>query len=490
MTEIAERLSRGSVYVFASIVAIKILNLITSLVIARLLGPRDFGLYSILFALQNVVILVAGFGAAPVVTKYIAEHRVSRPKLVGAILSTSLLSALCFSVLTSSAYFLMSDFIANEIYGQPILVPLIRLAAVAILTTTMISIGTSTLQGFQSIQLLSKLNVFNALVRAALAYLIISQLSLLGVAACWIAGGVIFLAILGKVVLGLLKQEGIHLGIQMDGEILRKIAYLALPSLLSGVAVAVALWFAKTHLALAVSLSHVGFYQVADSLNRVVLFIPLAVGVPLLPVVSELQARDRAQLSRTASQVLKASASLTLPAALSLGLMSRFALVVLFGEKYQGAWEITYTLSMAVFLMSMGSIIGTVLTGSGKMWQALGFNCLWMLSFVSLSWVLVYSHGLNGLGWAYVASYIVHTIVLFTYASKTLGIRLEGLRPLLGLAIIFFLIGNLVVRTYQGTVLIAISGLMVAALLGLEYFFLSRRERDSIAKLLRKTLSR
>lgn len=482
MKEIARRLSKGSLYVFISIVVIKVLNLTNSLVIARLLGPKDFGLYSILFSLQSVVILLAGFGVPPVITKYIAEYRVVQPKGIGQVLSTSFLGVLFFTLATSLTFFLASSFLAREIYKEGVLIPLIRLASFAILLMTLTYLSTAVLQGLQKIELLSKINILDALIKLGLTFLIVYHLGLLGVPLSWIAASGAFLVILGTIVFRLLSREKIDFQLRIDKKLFKEIFSLAFPLLLSGLVVASALWFGKTHLALAVGFQDVGFYQAAESLNRVVLFIPLAVSVPFLPVVSELEAKKTDELSKTASQVLKFSTLLTLPASLSIGLLGRFALI-LFGDRYEGAWEITYILSMAMFLMSMGTIIGTLLTGTGKMWQGLWLNCVWMVLFVCLSYVLIYTYGLNGLGYGYVLSYCLYTVILLMYATKRLGIKLKGLKPLFLLAILFFSVGNLIVRTCDGANLIVLSGAMLLVLLSVEYLLLSPEEKKLILRL-------
>jgi O-antigen/teichoic acid export membrane protein len=167
--------------------------------------------------------------------------------------------------------------------------------------------------------------------------------------------------------------------------------------------------------------------------------------------------------------------------------MAKFIILILFGKPYQGAWEITYFLSIGTFLMSFGILIGAVLNGTGRMWDGLWLNCIWVILFVPLSFVLINELGLNGMGYSYVLSHLLYTGIMFMYTTKRLEIKLNGFKSLLVIAITFYLIGSIIIRRYDGINLIMTSGLIIMILISIEYLLLTPDEKKSICSLVSKT---
>jgi len=487
MKEIVDRLSKGAWYTLISILIIKLFTVINSMVTARLLGPSDFGIYSILLSLQGVLLLFASFGYPTVVTKFIAESNVRNSYEMDKIYLTSFFSLLILALIIALLFLFFADFIAIKIYHEKALKPLIQLVCGVVMLMTLISLNNSVLQGLHKIKLLSKLNILNSILYVLLMYVLISNFGLIGAPIAGIIVSSFFLLITLIIALKLLNLKFSDLRLAWDKEFVKKIFKLSFPLFLSSLTVLFALWVAKTYLAQTAGMKQVGFYQIAESLNYVVGYIPLAVSVPFLPLVSEIEALGSSKLPLITSNILKYSTMIVLPIALTIGLLGKFIILILFGKPYQEAWEITYILSMGTFLMSFGILIGAVLNGTGRMWQGLALNCIWMILFLPLSYVLIYKLGLDGLGYSYVLSHFLYTIIVLAYATKKLGIKLEGFKSLFALAISFFLIGNVIVRKYDGINLIMISGLAILILISLEYLLLRQEEKRFIFSLLSRT---
>ena len=487
MKELVNRLSKGTWYTFISIVIVKFFTVINSVVTARLLGPSNFGIYSILFSLQGVLLLFTTFGYPTVITKFVAEYNVKDPSRVNKIYFTSFFSLMILALVVSLFFFFSANFIACQIYHEKTLKSLIQLMSGVVFLMTLISLNNSVFQGFHKIKLLAQLNILNSVLNLLLMYLLISNFGLIGAPISGIIVGVVFLWLSSFMVLKSLNLKHWNFQLAWDKEFVQKILKLSFPLFLSSLVVLVALWAAKTYLARTVGIKEVGFYQIAESLNYVVGYIPFAVSVPFLPLVSEIDALGTSQLPLVTSKILRYTTLITLPIALTIGLMAKFIILILFGKPYQGAWEITYFLSIGTFLMSFGILIGAVLNGTGRMWDGLWLNCIWVILFVPLSFVLINELGLNGMGYSYVLSHLLYTGIMFMYTTKRLEIKLNGFKSLLVIAITFYLIGSIIIRRYDGINLIMTSGLIIMILISIEYLLLTPDEKKSICSLVSKT---
>ncbi len=71
---IAKQSARGSVVLFAGNLIGTVIAYVASFVVARLLGPPDYGLFSLVFVAPTLLQLFTHFGTRTAVTKYVAQY--------------------------------------------------------------------------------------------------------------------------------------------------------------------------------------------------------------------------------------------------------------------------------------------------------------------------------------------------------------------------------------------------------------------------------
>jgi stage V sporulation protein B len=148
-SQIASRSARGGALIFIGNFLALVIGFFASIIIARLLGPEGYGLYSLAILVPATIQLFLGFGIGTAVTRfssyYIAQ---GKPALARKITDDgakiTIVSALA---VTALAYF-TAGFFATVLLGRPSLAPLIQDASLLVLGLTLFGFGTSVLVGW------------------------------------------------------------------------------------------------------------------------------------------------------------------------------------------------------------------------------------------------------------------------------------------------------------------------------------------------------
>ena len=463
----------GSGYSLFALVAVKGIDVVSSMIVARLLGPRNLGMFAIIKYLLELLCLFTALGIPTAMVKFLAESdaksQVTSSK--SQIVSTSLVSMLIPTFLTCGIVFWISDFIAQNIYHEPSLGLLIRISVGTLFAMTLLMFGTSILQGLQEIKKISMARILNSILGLPVVILLVYYSGLKGAV---ISRAMV--ALIGIIVIGWILIRGsrftahdsrftIH-----DSRFTKRLLNLAFPTFISGLVMVPALWIMTTRLSITKGFTQVGFFNVAYVLMQIILFIPMAVGIPLVPKVSELNIVNRKKLSSIIFASLYIVGLLSLIIAMVFSIFSKHILLFLYGAEYFEAWSISILLSASAFLISIGSIVGYYLLGIGKMWIGFIFNLIWFVCVISSSIPLISLYGAKGLGIAYLGSYTIATLIMLLFIKKTLNLKLTPLIWLVISGLVFTGISYLIVNYLHGSKFLLSSGLFLITFLVLQYY--------------------
>ncbi len=209
--EIARQSARGSFALFLGNLLTTIISVVTVVILARLLGPEGYGLYTVALILPGIIQNVVGLGIGFGMTRYAAFHLsrgeadVARRMLLNGL---ALLLATGF-ILTIVAY-AGTNYFSSVILHRVDMVELAQVAAFAVFTQTLVGSVISGLLGWNAMGLISVSNTIQATLRlglsAALIFLGFGVLgSLVGYVVSGAAAGSLALALLL-----LLMRRSIH----------------------------------------------------------------------------------------------------------------------------------------------------------------------------------------------------------------------------------------------------------------------------------------
>lgn len=371
-----------------------VLGVIVGLLVARYLGPGDFGALNYVMALTGLVLVLVEGGLEPVLRRNVA----SSPERAGNIL----FAAVCIrTVAATSAYIglLLACFVGLV---PPEQVGLLLIAGGIFLHPVMMVPDA----WFQA-RLEAKVSVrvqFVALISGAIARLtlVLAGGPLMGFVWVTIAEALLT----GTMIAVRAAQQGLR--VRSGPEWRREVAALwrdSWPLLISGLSVSVYMRIDAVMLRHFLDEEAVGVYAAATRLSEIGHFVPMALAASVMPALLRARLGEGLEYSRRVQRYFDLSAGAGL---LMAGLLSMFAgplAVLCFGVDYTEAGPVLAVHAWACVFVFLGVARGQVLvnegltrfyaiaTGAGALLNVL-LNILWIPCYGSL-----------GSAWATVVSY-------------------------------------------------------------------------------------
>ncbi len=488
MPSLRRRLFAGTVYTLALILVVQLISLITSVIYARLLGRANLGVLAILTQLSAAIMPLSTLGLGTAITKMIPEYRKKNPEDLESLLSSAFVVTCIAGLAVSVAYFLLADNLA-ALYGVPELLLLIRLSAGMVVFDALLNLAAALVQGFQRVKELAILGLVAKGVTVPVIFYMTLTWGLLGAVLAGIVSLALNLAIYLHAGRAILRSEQIRFSLSwLNLRTATKVLRIGLPLFVALIVLRPALLFQSSYLALQVGYAELGLFRVASSLYRMVLLLPAALTVPLLPAISEMyseKARDhtRGQLS----SLIRIATLLSLPITLAVGLGSGPIIELLFGPEFLAASPLVFVMSAAAFVDTIGSITENTLLGTGRTLQVLLLTFMQAIIVVLASFFFIAAFGLLGIGFAVLLNAIVYTVVVGSYFMLRREISFRGLRSSLALATVAFALASFIVLL-GGLNNLVVSAVFLAGLSFVVFNLLSERDRSVLRDALKGLL--
>jgi len=463
--------------------------MISSIILARLLGPENLGVLTILRDIGGIVIPLMTCGIPIAMTKFIAEYNVNDQDKLKNTFSTGFTIIFVFALIGSIIYFLAADFVGVSIYHKPILSTLMKINAIYITLSVLVDFVIGVLQGFQRIKQMAMISIINAAVSLPILYLFIISMGLIGVIVAGAIGVLINLLVVLRFLMPVLHEKRLRFHLNVDKKSIVTLLKYSLPLLLSIIILRPARLYGLSYLGIFCSYTEVGYYRVAMSLHNIVLFIPSALSVPLLPLISELQS-DIRKRANMISRIIRLQILAILPVVVGLGLTSKYVLFILYGTKYINADVITYIMLSVAVLSSVFSTLGILLQGTGRTQHILLIDIANASMFVMGSAYLIDLFGVNGFGLLWLFTSLILLVPYIFYLIKTSDIDFNLIKVPMLLSILFLSSGFVLIRSLHGVDLIMSAIVMVTSLVGIEIAILMDDDKRILIGAFKSVLSR
>ena len=285
---------------FLSAMALQGSVLLSSIIVARLLGLVSFGAYSVLITTVMTIATVAQGGTGLLATKFVGEGLANDKVRVARVLRLCRAFTLVTGGLSAIGVFLLSQSLATGMLGRPELEPLVRIIAVATFFQVSVSYQYGALQGFGVFKELSRGGVL-----AGIAYILFT------VAGAWGWGlkgaliGFVLASALRAGIFGLLlhqvrRSHNVPDSAKLDRTDLQMIWRFALPTGLAGFITMPCLWLVTIIVARQPDgLALVGILLVAHQVRLAVLQLPSLLNVVSFSVLSRLKGEGQVSSFRS-----------------------------------------------------------------------------------------------------------------------------------------------------------------------------------------------
>lgn len=410
------RFLKASFWTLFGAVGLRGLNIAGFVFLARILGDESFGKFGTVQGTITLLVTFSNIGLAIAVAKFVAEFRTINPQKSFDVFTASLLIGLVLSGIFSIAVFVLADTISVELLNAADMAMLLRISSVSVFFLSVNNIFTGVFNGYEEFKL-------NAFINTIRGFLNLSLL-VLGVKFFGLSGGIACLAIIEILVSILYIHQLVRVRCldqtrvtfrplqafrENGGALLR----FCIPLFIGIVVTTPVIWLSKVYLAnQPEGYSALGIFNAAEKWYQLVLFVPSALSVFILPLLSNLRQEHD---SRGYYKIFFIGMSLNI-----VVVMFFLLIMVAFSDTIMGLFGSEFTGSTATLNFLLVAALGTVLnTYSGQF--LLSRNLVWLRMFFDLllgflllgSALMLIPHLFDrGLAISYAISYSVVTILL------------------------------------------------------------------------------
>lgn len=381
------------------------LQMLQTIILARLLVPADFGLMAVVGAVLAVLTLLANFGLSRVIIHFDQ-------------LPDTILSSLYWINLTLSALMMLivagTASAVGRLYNSPELAPLLQVASITFPLTAL---------GQQFRALAEKKLHFDLLAHNEIAAAAVAFLVAIGVA---LGGGGVYALVAGILASASVSSLLAWLRLSCEHRPLRCLhigetwPYLRFGGYLVGEEFANILTRqADTFIGgLVLGPTALGIYSVPRNLSLRIAFIinPIItrVGFPVMARVKH----DREKLGSIYLQTLRMTTSVNFPIYVALGLFANEVVALLYGRQWQNASGYLRIFAAWGLIRSVGNPTGSLLYAVGHARRAFWWNLSLLVICVPLLWMGAQLGGLVGLAWTMVGLQVLIFVPSWRYLVR------------------------------------------------------------------------
>lgn len=427
-SDIGKRTAKGAFWSLSGSVISSGLMLLSSIIVARLLGQTEYGELGMIRSTVSMFAVFGGFGLGMTATKFIAEFRdIDHDKTGRVIGMTSIFSYLMGGII-AIAILIFSNILAEKTINAPHLVAEIQLCALMVFFSAVNGAQSGILSGFEKFKSIAKVNIFSGVISFPLQILFTY---LWGLTGSVVGFGINYLIryLLNEIIL---RQEYIALKIVVhyssswkEWPILYK---FSLPSVLSGLMVGPVIWVCNTMLVnRANGYDEMAIFDAANQWRSTISFIPGVLSQIVLPLLSS-STSNKIQFKKILNINIKLNFYFSLIISI---IISLFATLIMktYGTSFITGTNVLIILSISTIFSSVNSVIGQAIAGKDKMWIGFFFNLIWGTVLISCSYIFIYlGYGALGLSIAFFIAYLLHTIIQFTFLKVKIYNKWEYLQ--------------------------------------------------------------
>ena len=374
-------------------------------VAGRVLGPVDYGRYSLVITLTTVIVVLIGNGIPTAMSRYLSEAFETDIPLTIAIKRQSIRLQTILMGAVTVVFFLLSPVIAWAL-GDYTLTPLFRFSSLIIPAFAASSFYFSYFTGIHLFKKQAMLKMFRSVMRIVVTVSLIVYFGLHGAIAGYILAP-LFTFCLGLYFDWKISQEMLPGDVQKDvkgsiiapgqagdvyfpwQKLLRYAWPLTLFMLFYELFISVDLYLIKGILH---SDQAAGFYNAALTLGRIPYYLFYALSIFLLPALAKMKAEaDHEKMSAILTQSLRYAGIVMVPVFILLASYASASISFVFGARYAQPETITslQALTFGLSWLTVFYLLATALSGIGRartaMWLTLaGFTINTLLNWFFL----------------------------------------------------------------------------------------------------------
>jgi O-antigen/teichoic acid export membrane protein len=400
LSKIVEGSAKGGLFLVLGSVASNLVLALGLLVVARLLGPDNYGLYTIFFIVPVLLTMIIDFGMNSGLTRFTAFLSAEgREQEATNIIKNIILFKGAISLISFVVVFASSDFLAASLLNRPGTGFYVRLLSLSIPFQVLFDAASSAFVGLNRMLTVALVTNIQAVTKVlASIALVLMGLGVTGaligqVTSTAVAGTVLVLLFSLRQYHPMRSSNNAHLDFRAS---IMKLAIYGFPLYISGFIGTFVLQYQGIVLAQLSSNLEIGNLKAATNLLTLLTMITVPMGTTLFPAFSGLSpiAQDTKEFFRLS---VKYTTLLIVPATLLVILFSKEIVYVAYGSSFEFA-SLFLTFSCLIYLLvGIGSlVVSGFLNGTGNTWLTFRVQVITLAVTLPLTPLLVLFYGVVG----------------------------------------------------------------------------------------------
>jgi len=398
---------RATAVSLASQVASLVTTFLSGVIIARTLGPAGKGTYSLVVLTYAFAVLIGNVGVPVFVASTVGKMRHTPREL----LRNSVLVTIVSSVIVAAVYLLLRQWTGERSALWPFFGALAVVTPVGLLREHLAAL----LQGVNRIGRFSVTKVVaNAVTLALLAIFIWSRPSITTAVYCWIGGEAVS-ALVALWLVVPIAAPGLTVSLPLLRESLRFGSAVCIGSLIGMASLRLDLFLVAYFL----PASDVGLYSVASVASSMIMYLPSAMAVALLPRFSSAGADESYAL---AARGCRFAIIWGLGCAVVLGVLGGVLISAVYGELFRPAATAMRILLPGTVVYGLAHITTAYYNGFvGRPLINTALAAMSLVIGVALDVALIPRFGINGAAAASTVAYVFSMLVAFFVFARVSG---------------------------------------------------------------------
>ncbi|MDP3918486.1 MAG: flippase [Nanoarchaeota archaeon] len=439
-------LAKGALFAFIGLVLSKLLNLIYRTIIARSLGPADYGLLNIGIAIFGIAAAASTLGLNQGAERFIGFYE-GKSKQQKSVIRSSFKITLVISIISMILILLFSTPLARIFSDNPKLISVFIILGLAIPAYVLLELLISCMRGFKRMDLntLIKQITEPSLKLILTIIFLYLGLSLLGaitayVIAIFVAFGLSFYFI--QKIIPKSKEKSLSLE--------KKLITFSWPLVLSSVLLNLMVWIDSLMIGYFTTENLVGLYNAASPIAAL-LWIPLLMFQSLfVPIISKHYAESNLKdINSIYQTMLRWIFLLVLPLLLFMFIFSKEIIFLFFGEAYLGSITVLRILLLSYFISSLFGPIDYICNAFGLTKQRLLIDGSSVILAIILNIILIPIWSIEGAALATLSAWIFLRLTFYTYLKFKVNLKLSSKKNIIQYSkVIFSSILALLISSY------------------------------------------
>ena len=431
---VAQSSARGTLTLLIGNLLSTLLSTVTIIIFARLLGPGNYGVYTLAFVVPSILQLFVGLGVNTAVTRHVAFSLSTGNRAEAASMTrTAMVFCLLFGLAMSVLNIVAAPYFDISIIHRPELVQYTPVSSIYVVAVALSQCATSALIGWGSMVQVSFFTVLQAALKLVTgAVLIIGGLGVLGAIDAHVAS-YLLQGVVAALAIYLLRTRPIHEHEKHFTNDLRVMVRYGLPVFTGNVVSGLASQYATVILAAVVTDAVIGYYQAALNVTVAITVISAALANALFRSFAELHGLKE-DIALAFTYAVKYVSLILTPVVFFILAAAGPLVLLVYGHAYSQAVILLQLAGMSYLPVVAGlTVLPSFLNGVGRsrFTMLISIAGAGVLVVASIVLLLGLRLGAEGIMLALLVSNIATVVPGLILARKYFGAKIDGL-PLLG----------------------------------------------------------